>query len=297
MRQWEAYEAFVAVVESGSFTAAADRLHVSKSHVSRLVSGLEDKLGSQLLFRTTRHLSPTDLGHTIYKRCIDIFEGLDEIESSAMEFDAVPRGRLRIVASDTFGEACIAPLAAELMSNHEHLEIEVLITDRPVDIVAEGFDLAIRYSSLADSTLRVQKLFELPHICAASPAYISRMGLPSAPHDLINHNCLVSTFGACAPWRLTNLAMDDMFKLAGNWSSNSGPSLVSAALNGIGIVWLPELYLRRHIQSGALVEMLADFRSEPMPVWTVYPARRQTSAKVQLLIDFLKARLPVFGGI
>ncbi len=297
MRRWDSYEAFVAVVENGSFTAAADKLRISKSAVSRMVSGLEDRLGSQLLFRTTRRLAPTDLGRSVYRRCVEAFDDLEAIDQQAMEHDALPRGRLRVVASDTFGESCVAPLASEMMTLHEQLEIELLITDRTVDIVAEGFDLAIRYSALVDSSLRVQKLFELPHICAASPDYLERAGTPTTPQQLIQHNCLVSTFEACSPWRFGSGRGEKALALTGNWCSNNGPSLVTAALHGIGIVWLPELYLRRHIQSGALVELLADRRSDAMPVWSVYPAKRHATAKVRVFIDYLKARLPDIDGV
>jgi DNA-binding transcriptional LysR family regulator len=291
MRRWDAYEALVAVIDSGSFTAAAERLRMSKSAVSRLVSGLEDRLGSQLLFRTTRHLAPTDLGRQVYRKCLEAFADLEQIDQQAMDHDATPRGRLRVIASDTFGEHFIAPLLAEMMATYPDLEIELLITDRNVDIVAEGYDLAIRYSDLVDSTLRTRKLFDLPHVCAASPAYLARMGVPRVPADLARHNCLVSTFEACTPWRFSEGRRERAPQLRGSWVSNNGPALMAAALNGIGVVWLPELYLREQLVRGQLVELLHGFRAPPMPVWSVYPARRHATAKVQLVIDHLRERL------
>ena len=291
MRRWKNYEVFIAVVECGSFTGAADRLGMSKSQVSRMVSQLEDKLGSELLFRSTRHLSTTDLGNIVYARCVDVFQELEDVERQAMDFDATPKGRLRVVASDTFGEACIAPLAAELMLENANLEVEVLITDRSVDIVAEGYDLAIRYDTQPDSSLLSQKLFELPHVCVASPSYLEGRTGPERPADLIGHNCLISTFGECAEWRIAGLDEHLQSQLSGNWVSNSGPSLINAALKGIGIAWLPELYLASHLKSGRLIELLADYRAQPMPVFAVYPARRHTPRKVQLLIAHLRKRL------
>lgn len=293
MRRWEAYEAFVAVIETGSFTAAAERLRLSKSAVSRIISGLEDRLGSQLLFRTTRKIAPTDLGKAVYQRCVEAFGDLESIDLEAMEHDATPRGRLRMVASDAFGEIYVAPLVAEMMTIHDKLEVELLITDRTVDIVGEGFDLAIRYNSLVDSSLRVQKLFELPHVCAASPAYLERAGIPVRPVDLVDHNCLVSTFEPCTSWRFKGDDPNKTLALTGSWCCNNGPSLMVGALKSVGIVWLPELYLRPYLQDGSLVQLLSDYRAkEAMPVWCVYPTRRHATAKVRAVIDYLKERLP-----
>ncbi|ARR55774.1 LysR family transcriptional regulator [Rhizorhabdus wittichii DC-6] len=296
MRRWETYEAFIAVVECGSFTAAAERLRLSKSAISRSVSSLEARLGSQLLFRTTRRLAPTDLGRSVYRRCVELFDMLAEIDAEAMEHDASLRGKLRIVASDSFGECYIAPLAAEMMRLHEQLEIEFLVTDRTIDIVADGYDMAIRYNAQVDSSLKVQKLYELPHICAASPEYLLRAGTPFTLADLMRHNCLVSTFEACHAWRFGMGRTQKTPNLSGNWCSNNGPALLTAALNGIGIVWLPELYLRPYIKAGALIELLGEHRSDPMPVWAVYPARRQ-AAKVRAFIDYVKSRLPAAEGM
>ncbi len=295
MRRWEAYEAFIAVVECGSFTAAGERLRLSKSAISRSISSLEARLGSQLLFRTTRRLAPTDLGRSVYRSCVDLFDGLESIDSEAMDHDATLRGKLRIVASDSFGEFYIAPLAAELMQIHDQLEIELLVTDRTIDIVADGYDMAVRYSALVDSNLKVQKLYELPHVCAASPDYLARWGTPETIAQLPKHNCLVSTFEACNAWRFGTGRTQKTPNLAGNWCSNNGPALLSAGLQGIGIIWLPELYLRPYIEAGVLVELFGDQRSDPMPVWAVYPARRQ-SAKVRAFIDYVRAKLTEPGG-
>lgn len=291
MKRWDPYEAFVHVVDSGSFTAAAKRLQVSKSVVSRLISQLEDRLGAQLLFRTTRSLAPTDLGSAVYRQCLNIFDGLEEIENEAMDFDGVPRGRLRMVASDHFGEHYIAPLAAELLERYPSLEIEVQITSRMIDIVAEGFDLAILYSNLSSSTLLAQKIFELPHVVAASPEYLARHGTPASLDDLKDHNCLAATFEACTPWRFNHNGGEQAMEVKGTWRSNSGPAMIEAAMRGIGIVRLPELYMRAHIASGRLMPLLENYSSAAMPVWAVYPGGRHTASKVRMFVDYLKTRL------
>ena len=292
MRRWDAYEAFVAVVEGGSFTAAADRLRLSKSAVSRLVSSLEERLGSQLVFRTTRQLAPTDLGRTIYQRCVEAFESLETIDLEAMEHDALPRGRLRIVAPDFMGDQWIAPIVAEFMGLYDKLEVELAVTPTIGDIVGEGFDMAVRLSALPDSSLRAQKVYDVSHICAASSTYLAQAGIPETPEDLAQHNCLVSSFDACAQWHFRTNSHVNQFRPSGNWVSNTCLSLVAAALRGRGIVWLPELYLRQYLNDGRLVEILPAYRTDPMPVWCVYPARRHTAAKVRLFIEFLKQRLP-----
>lgn len=227
----------------------------------------------------------------LYRQCLNIFDGLEEIENEALDFGGVPRGRLRVVASDNFGEHYIAPLAAELLERYSFLEIEVHITSRMIDIVAEGFDLAIMYSNLSSSSLLAQKVFELPHMVAASPDYLARRGVPKEPDDLKQHNCLVATFEVCTPWRFKDQHGDRDLEVKGTWRSNSGPALLEAAVRGIGIVRLPELYLRPHFASGCLVPLLQTFASAPMPVWAVYPGGRHTSSKVRLFVEFLKKRL------
>ncbi len=297
MRHWDAYEAFAAVVERGSYTAAAEKLGISKSAVSRFVSNLEARLGSQLLYRTTRKLTPTDLGRSVYERCVEAFENLESIELEAMEHDSVPRGRIRIVASDSFGDMWVAPLVAEIANTYSELTLELLVSDRNVDIVGEGYDVAIRYDTQIDSTLRAQKICELPHICAASPEYLDHAGVPEAPEDLEDHNCLISSFEPCSQWKFLTASAQKQFSLGSRLSMNSGQSLISAALRGVGIVWLPELYLREYLKEGRLVEVLADYRAEPMPVWSVYPARRRTAAKVRVFINHLKKRMGELGLI
>lgn len=297
MHRWQAYQALVAVIECGSYTAAADRLGMSKSAVSRLVSSLEDRLGSQLMFRTTRQVAPTNLGRSIYSRCVEAFSELERIEQDAMGHDAVPRGRLRVAAADVvFGDRWVAPLVADLAKEYSQLEIELLVTDRMVDIVGEGYDIAIRYNSLLDSSLRAQKVCELPHVCAASPGYLRRAGTPATPEDLVRHSCLVASFEPCKRWNFRGMARGKPPPPNGHVLSNSGPALIAAALAGIGIVWLPELYMREDIQAGGLVEVLSAYRGKPMPVWAVYPTRRQTTAKVQIFVRRLQKLMTKVGA-
>ena len=284
--RWDLMESFVHVVTAGSFSAAADRMNVSKSLLSKKVSQLERHLGTQLLVRTTRRLHPTDAGQTLYHKCERLFSDLEEAEQSVLSLDVMPRGHLRVVCTDILGEQYVARAAAEICGAHSQLKVDVHVTMRIVDLVAEGYDLAIRYGELTDSSLKARKVYELPHVVCASPGYLARHGTPRTIDELRKHNCLVATFEPCATWHFKIDGRDVAIDLQGNWRSNSGSALVTAAVEGVGICRLPELYVREHLRNGALVEILKDFRSDPLPVWMVYPNSRYTPAKVRIFIDY-----------
>jgi DNA-binding transcriptional LysR family regulator len=284
--RWDLMESFVHVVVAGSFSAAADRLNVSKSLLSKKVSQLERHLGTQLLVRTTRRLNPTDAGQTLFHKCERLFNDLEEAEQSVLSLDLMPRGHLRVVCTDVLGEQYVARAAAEICGAHSLLKVDVHVTMRTVDLVAEGYDLAIRYGDLTDSSLKARKVYELPHVVCASPAYFRRHRQPTNVDDLRDHNCIVATFDPCASWHFKVDGKDIAIDLQGNWRSNSGSALVTAAVEGVGVCRLPELYVREFLESGELVETLRDYRSDPLPVWMVYPNARYTPAKVRLFIDY-----------
>jgi DNA-binding transcriptional LysR family regulator len=279
-------ESFVQVVDAGSFSAAAGRLSVSKSLLSKKVAQLERHLGTQLLVRTTRRLSPTDAGQALYLKCERLFNELEEAEQSVQSFDVKPRGHLRVVCTDVLGEQYIARAAAEICALHPQLKVDVHVTMREVDLVAEGYDLAIRYGRLVDSSLKARRVYELPHVVAAAPAYLAKHGMPRTIDDLRAHNCLIATFEPCATWHFAVDGQDVAIDLQGNWRSNSGSALITAAVEGVGICRLPELYVRDFLANGRLVPLLEEFRSEPLSVWMVYPNARYVPAKVRLFIDY-----------
>jgi DNA-binding transcriptional LysR family regulator len=284
--RWDLMESFVRVVAAGSFSGAADRMKVSKSLLSKKVSQLERHLGTQLLVRTTRRLHPTDAGQALYHKCERLFSDLEEAEQAVLSLDVMPRGHLRVVCTDILGEQYVARAAAEICGAHSQLKVDVHVTMRIVDLVAEGYDLAIRYGELTDSSLKARKVYELPHVVCAAPGYFAQHGMPRTIDELRSHNCLVATFEPCTTWHFKVDGRDVAIDLHGNWRSNSGSALVTAAVEGVGICRLPELYVRDHLRSGALVEILADFRSDPLPVWMVYPSSRYTPAKVRIFIDY-----------
>ncbi len=297
MKQWDLLHTFVHVVDCGSFTGAADRLEVSKSLVSKRVAALEQDLGTQLLFRTTRRIHPTDAGHSLFHKCERLFHSLEEAEQSVLNQEDMPRGHLRLVCTDILGERYISLAAARFSATYPDLKIDVHVTSRLVDLVAEGYDLAVRYGRLTDSSLKARKVAELPHVVAAAPSYLARHGRPRRIEDLKQHNCLVATFDPCATWRFRVGKQIVDIDLEGNWRSNNASALITAAVEGMGICRLPELYLRADLEAGRLVTLFDRFQHDVFPVWLVYPHTRYVSAKVRLFIDFLCENLPELAGL
>lgn len=287
MKRWDLLETFVHVVDAGSFSAAARRLDVSKSLVSKKISQLESNLGTQLLFRTTRQINPTNAGYALFQKCEKLFNSLEEAEQSVLNLEVVPRGHLRIICTDVLGEQYIARATANFCELYPQLKVDVHITMRTVDLVAEGYDMAVRYGQLTDSSLKARKIFELPHVVCAAPAYLEKRGKPEAVEELKQHNCLVATFAPCTTWHFRVGKQNVDVDLEGNWRSNNGSALITAARQGIGICWLPELYVREYIARGELIPLLEDFRADPLPVWMVYPNTRYVSTKVRMFIDYL----------
>lgn len=291
MKQWDLLHTFVHVVECGSFSAAAEKLGVSKSLVSRRVAGLERHLGTQLLFRTTRRIHPTDAGDSLFVKCERLFTSLEEAEQSVANLEDVPRGHLRIVCTDVLGERYISVAASQFSRMYTELKVDVHVTSRLVDLVAEGYDLAVRYGRLTDSSLKARKVFELPHVVCASPEYFEKHGKPRKIEDLEQHNCLVATFDPCATWRFRDKGQHVDIDLDGNWRSNNASALTAAALAGLGICRLPELYVRNYLESGQLVRIFDRYQYDPLPVWLVYPNTRYVPSKVRMFIDYLVANL------
>ena len=296
MNRWDLMEAFVRVLHAGSFSAAAAQMDVSKSLLSKKVSKLERNLGTQLLVRTTRRLHPTDAGQAFFQQCERLLDEYDRAEQSMLNLDVVPRGHLRVACTDILGERYVSTLAAEFASLHAQLRIDVHVTSRQVDIVSEGYDLAIRYGELSDSSLKARKVYELPHIVCASPKYLAKHGKPSAIEHLKEHNCLVATFDPCATWRFRKGQQTVAVELQGSWRSNNASALIAAALEGVGICRLPELYVRSFLRNKQLVPILEKYRSAPLAVWMLYPNTRIVPYRARAFIDYFCDRMPKLAG-
>ncbi|MFG6159364.1 LysR family transcriptional regulator [Halomonas sp. 1390] len=289
MQRWDRVEAFVEVVRLGAFKAAAERLKVSSSHVSRLVSQLENQLGTTLLYRTTRRIRLTEAGSVYYQHCHHLVGGFREAEAAIKDLQARPIGLLSLTCATTFGERYLAPLVNDFMVQHPQLEVRLHLTNRRVDIIDEGFDIAIRMGALEDSSLVARRLCERREYVVGSPAYFTHRPQPHALSELAHQRCLI---GSRDHWRFAVEGVRREVRVAGPWESNSGPALLDAALKGLGLAQLPDYYVEPHLASGELISVLDAYRHDDSAVWAVTPHHRHRSPKIRQFIDFLVERLP-----
>lgn len=284
MHKWEGIEAFVQVASQQSFSRAAKILGVSNSHVSKQVANLERHLDAQLLTRTTRRVSLTEMGRAFFIRCQDIINTLDEAEQAVIDLQEKPRGRLRVSLAGAFGEEFIAPAAVSFMRDNPGLHIDLSFDNKLVDLVADGYDIAIRAGMLEDSSLIARRICNRKLLTCASQHYLDRYGRPETVDSLINHHCLIGTIDT---WRFKNGQRHFDMRVRGNWRSNNGRALAHAAVGGLGITQLPDFYVREALERGALVTLLDDFNPTDTGVWAVYPHNRHLSAKVRMFISHL----------
>ncbi|MZR63310.1 LysR family transcriptional regulator [Alcanivorax sp. DP30] len=284
MQHWDRIEAFVEVVRRGSFADAARYLGVSGSHVSRLVARLETQLGTQLLYRTTRRLTLTDAGQVYFEHCGQLFDGFQEALNAISDFQQQPTGVLRLTCATTFGERFIAPLVNDFLAQHPQLSVQLDFTNRRVDIVDEGFDVAIRTGALPDSTLIARKLCPRREYIVGSVEYFQQHARPHTLGELSQHNCLL---GSADNWSVDVEGQHRHCKVLGNWKGNSGMALLDAARKGLGLVQLPDYYVEEDLKSGRLVSVLDQYACDHTAVWVVYPRHRHLSPKVRQFVDFL----------
>jgi len=284
-------ETFIAVVEAGSFTAAARRLGRSKASVSRQVRALEEWLGVALLHRTTRNMSLTDPGAAFHERASGALADLEEAVAAVGSLHGSPSGRLRVSLPIAYGLRVAAPVLLEMTHEHPSLELDLAFSDRYVDLVGEGFDLAVRIGHLADSSLIARRLSSTRMMVCASPTYLDHRLPLREPSDLLAHECLLyaQQVGGVA-WRFAD---GETVTVRGRLRSDSGDALLQAALSGCGVAQLPDFYLAEPLASGALVPLLEAYEPEPLGVWAVYPQRRHLSLKVRLAVDRLAVALGV----
>lgn len=286
--KWNGVSEFVAVAECENFTRAAELLQLSTAQVSRQVSQLEKRLSVKLLYRTTRKVSLTHEGSVFYQHCRAVLDGLQGAEDAVQNLQNKPKGKLKLSTTVTYGEQVILPLVNRFVTQYPEVDVEVNLTNLRVDLVDEGFDLAIRIGDLKDSNMMARKLSKRSNYVCASPDYIEHYGTPYTLSELNKHNCLLGTLDY---WRFNVEGKEKTIKVSGNLRYNSGYGLTDAALNGLGIVQLPDYYTQRHIDSGALIPMLEKFRIPEEGIWAVYPQNRFLAPKTRALIDFLVANI------
>ncbi len=284
MHSWEGVNEFVAVAEAESFTRAARRLSVSTAQVSRQVSALEARLATRLFYRTTRRVSVTEAGEIFYQHCRQVLDALDEAERSITNMQLSPKGKLRLTAPVTYGEKMIAPLVNEFVVRYPELEVEMNLTNQKLDLVGEGYDLAVRLGKLDDSSMMARRLTSRTLYVCASPQYLSVHGTPHSLSELEQHNCLQGNLDF---WRFQEQGKARNVRVTGNIRCDSGRALLDAALRGIGIVQLPDYYVQSALDSGQLIPLLTHYREDDDGIWAVYPHNRHLSPKVRMLLDFL----------
>ncbi len=279
---------FAEVVATGSFTRAARRLGLSKASVSREVARLERRLGAQLLRRTTRSMSLTEVGETFYAGCQRVAEEAEQAERSVGELQAEPRGEIRLAASVSFGQLQLAPRLPAFLARYPQLRLRMDLTDRMVDLVSEKYDLAIRITGrLADATLVQRRLCPTRFVVCAAPGYLERHGTPRDPAELERHNCL--GIGA-SPWPLM-LSRERAARLRADLYIDNGDALRRVAVLGHGVVCLPTYLLGEDLASGRLVRILPRQLVLEASAFAVYPQSRHPSPKVRALIDYLAREL------
>jgi DNA-binding transcriptional LysR family regulator len=289
MDRLAAMEAFVQVVEQGSFVRAAEGLQLSPSALSQRVADLEAHLGVRLLNRTTRKLSLTESGRAFHERAVQMLADLAEAEALASSAAASPRGVLKITCAHAIAVQRLAPAMAAFHATHPEVRFEVSVSDRVVDLVEEGFDLAIRIGVLGSDLLVARKLGEMRLLLCAAPAYLKRRGTPRTPADLAQHDLLSYAYSRTPrQWILRGPdgALSEV-KAQGSLHANSGEVLVAAAEAGQGIVLETDFHVARALAAGTLVRVLPRYEGGGGDIWAVYPSRRHLSAKVRLFVAHL----------
>ncbi len=289
MNRLEDLEAFVAVVESGSFTQAAERLGTAKSAVSRRVSALEARLGVELLRRTTRKLNLTETGQSFYERSARILADLDEAESAVAQAHGELRGQLRVALPLSFGLRHMSDPIAEFARRHPKVSFDLDLNDRRVDLLEEGADLALRIGHLSDSSLIARKLCDMRTVVVASPEYLDEHDAPETPADLASHDCLVySNLPDPLRWVCRD-AEGQKIEVNVNpaMTVSSGDFICEQAIRGRGIAMQPTFIAGEYVASGALVPLLTDYEWPVTPAFAVYPPTRHLSYRVRAFIDFL----------
>jgi DNA-binding transcriptional LysR family regulator len=281
---------FVKVVENGGFSAAGRQLTLATSIVTAHVKSLEERLGVRLLNRSTRSISLTEAGQSYYERCVQILSEIEEAEEAAQVLQARPRGTLRLNISPAVA-VCIAPSITEFTSLYPDVSVRLTATTRMVNLVEEGFDLAIRFMAAADSSLILRRLASFRFVVCGSPDYLARRGRPEQPSDLVRHNCLIyydAPFGKHGrEWPFSGPIGDLTVRVSGSLETNSAGGLLAAARLGNGLIFVPSSTVAEDLKSGALVPLLTEFLPTEYSVDALYPHREHLPLKVRAFIDLV----------
>lgn len=289
MDRFTSMSVFVRVVETGGFAAAAEAAGISAAMVGNHIRALEAHLGARLLNRTTRQQSLTEVGRTYYGQCVNILSQLDMAETDAREMTAVARGVLRVTAPVSFGAQCLTPSLSRFLEHTPNVEVELMLSDRLVELVSESFDVAIRIGHLPASNLIARPLIPYRMVVCAAPGYLARRGTPRDPEDLIHHDCL--SFGVhrrSREWRFYDTdGKGRAVRIGGRLTINHGPALRMAALAGAGILMQPELLVAEDLRNGSLVRLFENERMPERPMHLVYQRDIRMPLKVRHFVNFV----------
>jgi DNA-binding transcriptional LysR family regulator len=285
-------EAFAMVVDQGGFTDAAKKMGISKSAVSKHVSALEARLGARLLNRTTRRVSPTEIGLAYYDRARRVLNDAGDADALVTSMQSAPSGQLRISVATDFGVNLLSPILGDFLTEYPDITVNMVLNNRYVELISEGFDLAIRIGELEDSSMRARKLTETSNRIIASPSYFQKHGRPMRVEDLNNHRLLhYSNQSSGNVWKITTPSGEKRLIRSAGWLTvNDGQSLMNAAVSGLGIAYLPHFLCAEALREGQVQEAIPNLPLETMGVYAVYPPGRFTQPKVRAFIDFLARR-------
>ena len=291
MNRIEEVQSFVQTVDAGSITQAAARMRVAKSSVSRHIAALEQRLGVQLLNRTTRRMSLTPAGKQLYEASSRLLDDFSNLESSVRAADSALSGRIRISAPSVFGPRYVGPALLEFLTMHPDIEFDVEFTDRQIDILQEDFDLAIRVARLSDSRLKARRIATLPTAIAASPDYWQQYGKPRRPGDLAKHRCLHYSDQRTAVWRFqTPSGRAGSVRITSALQANNGEFLTAAAERGLGVIRQPRFMLAAGLDAKRLEIALDNYRWSDLTAYVLYPETRHLPRRIRALIDFIAVR-------
>lgn len=289
---------YVAVVDGGSFSAAAEQLGISRAMASKQIFQLEEHLGTRLLNRTTRKLSMTETGRVFYERSVQIMGDVDEAEQVAGQMTRRPQGVLRVTIPLSYGQHRLAGILGDYAQAYPQVQLDISLSDRKLDLIEDGLDVAIRIGAMAQSDLIARKIGSERSVVCASPAYLARHGAPCTPAELSHHACLGYTLsGSAAQWQLEGPAGPVSVSVSGPIKADNGDILRLAALQGAGILFQPHFIVGDDIAAGKLVRVLPQWQSAELGVHAVYPSRKHLSAKVRTFVDFVAAALKASGSL
>ncbi|WP_070966049.1 LysR family transcriptional regulator [Vibrio sonorensis] len=292
MHSFNAIPAFIAVVESGSYSLAANKIGVTKSALSKRINQLEDQLGTRLLNRTTRTLSLTEAGQRYFDYVSQAYSLAQQGVDAVSELQGLPQGKLKITLPMSFGINHIAPFIAEFLNQYPKIEIDLQLEDQMVDLVAGGYDLAIRIGHLPDSSLVAKRLVTCRSVLCASPDYLANHLAPIVPLDLTQHNCLQYTyFKGGNEWTFEKSKRQYKVLPKGRFSVNNSEAIRQALLSGLGIGQLPTFLAARDLKSGHLIPLMQDYQLPVHAAYAVFPQRKHLPSKVSVFIDFISSKL------